>query len=76
MPYDEFKSEKPIKNVFQYSLQDMMTLGVKVIKQEEIKGFVLQNALVNENVKKYLDYDISEILKRKKVQLAPYIPDL
>ena len=73
VPYDEFKSEKPIKNVFHYSLLDMASQRVKVVKNEDINLYLMKNALVNENVKKYLKLDIGEILKRKKEQLGPYI---
>ena len=73
IPYDEFKSEKPIKNVFHYSLLDMASQRVKVVKNENINLYLMKNVLVNENVKKYIKLDIGEILKRKKEQLEPYI---
>lgn len=73
---EEFNPEKPIANVMQYSLNNLMTLGVNVVKHEDIKGYLLKKALVNANVKRYLNYDIVDIFKRKKEQLLPYVPDL
>ena len=76
IPYEEFNPEKPIINVIHYGLNSMMTRRVNILKHKDITGYLLKNALVNANVKRYIELDIFEIFKRKKEQLLPYIPDL
>lgn len=76
IPYDEYKNDSPITTATHFSLKTMMKQRVKVLKHEDIKLYLLKNSLVNANVKRYLNYDIVDIFKRKKEQLLPYIPDL
>lgn len=72
IPYNEFKSDKPITQVTHYRLHDMMKQKVKVLKNEDINLYLMKNSLVDVNFKGYLEFNIAEILKSKK-ELEPYI---
>ena len=72
IPYNEFKSDKPITQITHYSLSNMMKQKVKVLKNEDINLYLLKNSLVDVNIKRYIEYNIAEILKGKK-ELEPYI---
>ena len=76
IPYDEYKMDKQITTVMNFSLHTMMKQRVNVLTNEDINLYLLKNSLVDVNLKSYIDFDIANIFKRKKEQLLLHIPNL